>query len=178
MSKDGVRELEEREGMLIDPDGFYGIIKDETAKTTQNLLKVTGLLGTPFKVVAIIPVTALQHHKNADQVSEERVHAIKIGDGVYDARYLAAICERIDTQNVEFYQVGKDNPLGLKIGLQKAVIAPIIIGADVETVAEREQVNAEKAMIPTLDKVMDDYFSGKRPGEAPKFSLRSYAKKK
>lgn len=178
-SKTDINGLEDRDGIRVGADAHYGIITDETK--WAHLIKSAGLLNEkPFKTIVIIPLIALKRHKIAD-VCEEKKHAVKIGEGFYSSVYLAELCKIMGTQNVELYQEGKDNPLGIKTQTykHKGIIAPILIYADVETVAEREIADSEIAKIPTLDKIIDDYFACKKKPEeeAPRFSLKSWAKK-
>lgn len=184
MPKTAANELQERNGIKINSDATYGIITDETQSIPKRLMQNTGLLtnapivAKPIKTVNIIPTTALKKHTIPEETHDNRKHAVKIGEGYYNAQNLAVICGIIGNRNVEFYQTSKDGELGIKTEQGKAVMAPIILEVKTDTKYHRMLAEIEIAKIPTLDKVMDDFFSGKKPPREPKFSLREYTASK
>lgn len=165
-----LREHEEYKGVLMDIDSNYGIITDSKTVFTMHLIERASLLKEPFKVVTIVPVTGLKRHIIPDAPRDTLKYTIKIGEGLYNARYLGEICLILGTQNVGLHQAGKDDILGVKTENGMGVIAPIIVDDMDEKTIEQ--------FIPSLDKVMDDFFSGKMPADTARFSLRNYAKKK
>jgi hypothetical protein len=173
-------ELENVEGMRCGGDRHFGIFTDNETSLSRAMKKVTGLddeSAEPFTTLKIVPLQALRNHKIDGEENPEFNHCVKIGEAFYDSVLLADLLSVIGTQDVELFQKGKDNPLGLRTATESAVIAPVLIGI-VETYKERLEAQALMDKVPEITYLIDEFFANKPPADKPTFSLRKYAAKR
>ncbi len=164
-----IDEFVEKDGILADRDGFCVIFKNENNETIERMINCAALNTPPFLFLDEIPLKALQRIKD-----ERNEPDVKVGESYYDSALVAKVLKITGNTNVSFYQLGKNQPLGIKTSTYRAIIAPRAVSVSNKK-SEIEEAEKIVAIIPTLQRIILNHKNGLKI-DAPIFSLSAWGK--
>jgi hypothetical protein len=167
----GEDDLVLEDGIKMNASKTWAIIIDPNTKMSQNLLSVTGIKDKqPILVYPEFPITAIRALKayikqNAD--SDVFGRSIRIRETIYSASLIAEAFFYTGYKEIEFYQMQKDMPVGIKSKTAIVTVAPMI-----------SQDDSEASKTPTLDDIIAkaDEILAKAEERKPTFDLAAYVK--